>query len=230
MFLCRPGRRLSAAALDHTSAGRFIVQTSRDGTLTLRKGGTFRGDRCFSVPAADSGHPQRQRTQPQPVRDSPVAAPGLTDRAHWNRLAAVALNLSQTAQSSGFIGQPLVHASRRLGSEGEPAGNVLFTGHFGLFMHGCFSGTMQSRGASTKSTDAGETDNKEVIFFKTTWHRCLSDLRAHTSRWGCLGLFTGADPPVPPGRASTTMYSEAGLLHNCVTCGAVLHVRDMNRR
>lgn len=44
------------------------------------------------------------------------------------------------------------------------------------------------------------------------------------------GLFTGADPPVSPGRASATMYSEAGLLHNCVTCAAVLHVRDMNRR
>lgn len=169
MFLCRPGRRLSAAALDHTSAGWFIVQvkaqTLRDATLTLRKGGTFRGHRCFCVSAGDSGHPGRQQAQPQPVRDSPAAAPGLTDRAHWNRVAAVALNLSPTVQSSGFIGQPLVHASRRLGSRGEPAGNVLFTGNFGLSVHGCFAGTMQSRGAFTKSRDAGEADNKEVILF-----------------------------------------------------------------
>lgn len=161
MFLCRPGRRLSAAALDHTSAGWFIVQvkaqTPRDGTLTLRKGGTSRGHRCFCVSAGDWG----QRTQP--VRDSPAAAAGLTDRAHWNRVAAVALNLSRTAQSSGFIGQPLVHTSRRLGSGGEPAVNVLFTGHFGFPSHGFVSGTMQIRGAYTKSRDAGEADIKEVI-------------------------------------------------------------------
>lgn len=169
MFLCRPGKRLSAAALDHTSACWFIVQvkpqTPRDGALTLRKDGTFLGHRCFCVSAADSGHPG-QRAQPQPARDSTAAAARLTDRADWNRVAAVALNLSQTAQSSSFIGQPLVRASRRLSNGGEPAGNVLFTGNFGLSIHCCFSGTMQYRGASTKSRDAGETDNKEVIFKK----------------------------------------------------------------
>lgn len=171
MLLCRPGMRLSAAALDHTnkSAGWFLArvkaqQTQGDGTLTLRKGTTFQGYRHLCAAAGDSGRfCSGKRAQPLPARDSPPPAPGLADRAHWSR--SLALNFSAAEPSSAFVGQPLVRSDRRLCGGGDPSGNVLFTGNFGLSSQRCFSGTMQSRSASTTSKDAGEADNKtkEVI-------------------------------------------------------------------
>lgn len=169
MLLCRPGMRLSAAALDHTnkSAGRFLArvkaqQTRGDGTLTSRKGTASQGYRHLCAAAGDSGRfCSGNRAPPLPARDAPPPAPGLADWAHRSR--SLALNFSAAEPSSAFIGQPLVRTDRRrLCGGGDPAGNVLFTGNFGVSSQRCFSGTMQSRSASTSSSskDAGEADNK----------------------------------------------------------------------
>lgn len=166
MLLCRPGMRLSAAALDHTnkSAGWFLArvkarQTQGDVTLTLRKGTTFQGYRHLCAAAGDSGRfCSGKRAQPLPVRGALPPAPGLTHWAHGSR--SLALNISPAEPRSAFIGQPLVRTDRR-----DPPGNVLFTGSFGVSSQRCFYGTMPSRSASTTSKDVGEADNKtkEVI-------------------------------------------------------------------
>lgn len=171
LLLCRPGARLSAAAVGHAnkSAGRLLArlraqQTRGDVTLTLRKGTTFQGYRHLCAAAGDSGRLcAGKRPQPPPVRDSPPPAPGLTDCAPWSR--SLGLNFSAAEPRSAFIGPPLVRTDRRLCGSGDPPGNVLFTGNFGVSSQRCFSGTMQSRSATTTSKDAGEADNrtKEVI-------------------------------------------------------------------
>lgn len=177
MFLCRTGR-LSAAALEQTfkSTGSFLVQVKaerlRDVTLTLRKDYTFQGHRCVcvSVGGVDSSraHPgKRQQPEPQPVQkwDTPSGFV-ITDWAHLNQVAAIAESLSKTAQSRDFIRQPFVRANRRHSSRGEPGGNVLFTGDWGVSSRRCSSWTMQTRASSTKKSVAGEeqaADNKGVI-------------------------------------------------------------------
>lgn len=164
MLLCRPGMRLSAAASVHKnkSAGWFLArvraQTLGNVTLTLRKGTTFQGYRHLCAVAGDSGRfCSGEPAQPLPGRDSPPA-PGLTDWAHWSR--SLAPNLTAAEPSSALTGRPILSTDRRLCGSREPSGNVLFSAHLGGFTQRCFSGTMQSRSASTTSKDAGEADNK----------------------------------------------------------------------
>ncbi|XP_035517943.1 protein FAM210B, mitochondrial [Morone saxatilis] len=167
MFLCRPGR-LSAAALDQAfrSTGSFLVQVKAnrlgDVTLTLRKDYTSQGHRCFcaSVGGGDSTRAhlrkQQQQQQPDQNRDSSSAFV-ITD---WSHLDRVAVNLSKRVQSEGggrdIVRQPLLRANRRHSSGGEPVGNVLFRGNWGVSSLRCSTRTMQTRASSTTKRDPGE--------------------------------------------------------------------------
>lgn len=167
MFLCRV--RLSAAALDQAfkPAGAFLVQltANRQGDGTLHKGHALQGHRCFSVTVRGVGTTRVRPGKPQPEPqagqnwDSSSGAV-ITDWAHLDRVAAVAANLSQSVQSeaghSDVIRQPLVRASGRYSSRGEPVCNVLFTGSWGVSGRLCATRTMQTRASSTKRSDAGE--------------------------------------------------------------------------
>lgn len=180
MFLCR--RRLSAAALDQAfkPVGSFLVQVKanrlRNGTLTLHKGHTLQGHRCFCVSVRGVDSARVRPGKPQPELQSGQnwdSSSGfvITDWAHLDRVAAVAVNLSQSVQSetghSDGIRRPLVHASRRYSGRGEPVCNVLFTGNWGVSSRLCTTRTMQTRASSTKRSDAGEGQtaaiNKGVI-------------------------------------------------------------------
>lgn len=178
MFLCRTGK-LSAAALDQAfkSSGSFLVQVKanrlRDVTLTLRKGYTFQRYRCFCVSVGGlDATPVHLGKQLQPGRQ-PVRNRDLSCAFNWghlDRVATIAVNLSKRGQSEGgnvdIITQPLVHVNRRHGSRGEPVGNGLFTGNWGVSSRLCSTGTMQTRALSTKKSDAGEeqkANNKGVI-------------------------------------------------------------------
>ncbi|KAF1391912.1 hypothetical protein PFLUV_G00046980 [Perca fluviatilis] len=168
MFLCRTGK-LSAAALDQAfkSSGSFLVQVKanrlRDVTLTLRKGYTLQRYRCFCVSVGGfDATPVHlgKRLQPgrQPVRNRDLSC--AFDWGHLDRVATIAVNLSKRGQSEGgnvnIITQPLVRANRRHGSRGEPVGNGLFPGNWGVSSRLCSTGTMQTRALSTKKSDAGE--------------------------------------------------------------------------
>ncbi|XP_073324347.1 protein FAM210B, mitochondrial [Pagrus major] len=159
MFLCRTGR-LSAATLDQAfkSAGSLLVQVKanrlRDVTLTLRKEHTFQGHRCFCVSVGQTRAHLRKQQADLDCSSGLV----ITDWAHLDRVAAVAVNLSKSAQSqagnSDLIRQPLVHRNSR----GGPGGHVLLTGTGGVSSRRCSTTrTMHTRAAATKkSTDAGE--------------------------------------------------------------------------
>ncbi|XP_051271512.1 protein FAM210B, mitochondrial isoform X1 [Dicentrarchus labrax] len=168
MFLCRTGR-LSAAALDQAfrSTGSFLVQVKanrlRDVTLTLRKDYTSQGHRCFcaSVGGGDSTRAhlrKQQQQQPQPDQNRDSSSGFVI--ADWGHSDRVAVNLSKRVQSEGGnrdIGrQPLVRANRRHSSGGEPVGNVLFTGNWGVSSLRCSTRTMQTRASSTTKRDPGE--------------------------------------------------------------------------
>lgn len=172
MFLCRTGR-LSAAAVDQVfkSAGSSVVQVKADRlsnvTLPLRKDYTFHGHRCFCVDSTREHAGKR----PRPVQNwhSP---PGfvITDWEHLNRVAAIAVNLSKSVQSTAghpeLTRRSLVRGNRRHSSRGEPGGDVLFTGPGGISSRRCSSWTMQTRASSTKKSDGGEeqaADDKGVI-------------------------------------------------------------------
>lgn len=170
--MCRSGR-LSAAALDQAfkSTGSFLVQVKanrlRDVTLTLRH--TVQRHRCFcvSVRGVDSSlaHLRKRQPDPQPVQnwDSSYGFV-ITHRGHLERVAA---SLSKRVQSEGGYSD----ISRRYAGRGEPAGNVLFTGNWGVSSRRCSARTMQTRASSAaaaaKKSDAGEEQtadsNKGVI-------------------------------------------------------------------
>ncbi|XP_010775146.1 protein FAM210B, mitochondrial isoform X2 [Notothenia coriiceps] len=113
MLLCRTA---SLSALDPAfkSTGSFLARVKanrlRDVTVTLRKGYTFQRYRCFcgSVPGVDAtlellGKQQQQQQKQQhspdrgPVQhwDSPCAP----HRRHLDRVATIAVNLSECVQS-----------------------------------------------------------------------------------------------------------------------------------
>lgn len=175
--MCRTGR-LSAAAVDQAfkSAGSSLVQVKADRlsnvTLPLRKDYTFHGHRCFcvAVGGVDSTR-EHAGKHPQPVQNWHSSSGFvITDWEHLNRVAAIAVNLSKSVQStaghSELIRQSLVRGSRRHSSRGELGGDVLFTGHGGISSRRCSSWTMQTRASSTKKSDGGEgqaADDKGVI-------------------------------------------------------------------
>lgn len=155
MLLCRTGR-LSAAARDHAfrSPGSFLVQVKanrlRDVALTLRKDRTFQGHRCF---CADSAHLRKQRPDPQPAttRESPCGFVS-ADWAHLHRVSAVAANLSRLVHREG-TSHLIVCANRRHIGRAELPAHVVFTErHRGLSGRRCATGTMHTRGLSTKSS------------------------------------------------------------------------------
>ncbi|KAM9361313.1 protein FAM210B, mitochondrial [Symphorus nematophorus] len=169
MFLCRTGR-LSAAALDLSfkSTGSFLLQVKtnrlRDVSLTLRKDHTFQAHRCFCVSDL-----RKQQADLQPVQnwDSSTGFV-ITDWAHLDRVAAVAVNLSKGVQREAenkdiITLQPLIHAARRFSGRREPVGNGLFTGNWGVSSPRCSTRTMHTR--ATKKSDAAEEqtadNNKE---------------------------------------------------------------------
>ncbi|XP_076596565.1 protein FAM210B, mitochondrial [Chaetodon auriga] len=167
MFLCR----LSASALDQAfkPAGSFLVQVKanrlRNGTLSLHNGHTLQEHRrfCVSVGGVDSTRVLLGKPQPEPQSGQNWESSSgfvVTDWAYLDRVAAVAVSLSQSVQSeagkSGALRQPLVHASRRYSSRREPVCNVLFTGNWGVSSRLCATRAMQTRASSTKRSDAGE--------------------------------------------------------------------------
>ncbi|KAK5933715.1 hypothetical protein CgunFtcFv8_014175 [Champsocephalus gunnari] len=146
MLLCRTA---SLSALDPAfkSTGSFLARVKanrlRDVTVTLRKGYTFQRYRCFygSVPGVDAtlellGKQQQQQQHspdrgPVQHRDSPCAP----HRGHFDRVATIAVNLSECAQS-----------------------------YWGVSSRLCSTGTMQTRSLSTKKSEVGEehtANNKE---------------------------------------------------------------------
>lgn len=176
--MCRTGR-LSAAAVDQVfkSAGSSVVQVKADRlsnvTLPLRKDYTFHGHRCFCVAVGGvvDSTGGRAGKRPRPVQNwhSPSGFV-ITDRGHLNRVAAIAVNLSKSVQStaghSELIRQSLVRGQRRHSSTGESGGDVLFTGHGGIYGRRRSSWTTQTRASSTKKSDGGEEQaahNKGVI-------------------------------------------------------------------
>ncbi|XP_029288301.1 protein FAM210B, mitochondrial [Cottoperca gobio] len=177
MFLCRAGR-LSAAALDHAykSTGSFLLQVKanrlRNFTLTLRKGYTFH--RCFCVPAEgvgatleQLGKQQQQQQQPDRQRVRNRGSSCALDWGHLDRVATIAVNLSKRVQSKGgnvdIITQSVVQANRRYSSRGQPVGNGLFTGYWGVSSRLCSTGTMHTRALSTKKSSPEQTaNNKEA--------------------------------------------------------------------
>ncbi|XP_040888938.1 protein FAM210B, mitochondrial [Toxotes jaculatrix] len=179
MFLCRTGR-LSAAALDQAyqiqTPGSFLAHVKanrlRHGTLTLRKGHTFRWSRslCGSVGAVDTTPAHLEKQQPDPHHfQSWESSSGfvITDWRHLDRVATIAANVSKSVQSVGgnldVIRPPFVHAKRRYSSSSRwelAGGNVLFTGSWGVSRRLCSTRTMHTRASSTaaatKKSDAGE--------------------------------------------------------------------------
>ena len=171
MLLCRTA---SLSALDPAfkSTGSFLARVKanrlRDVTVTLRKGYTFQRYRCFCGSATLEllGKQQQQQQQQQspdrgPVqhRDSPCAP----HRGHLDRVATIAVNLSECVQSKGGNVDIIARANRL--SRGE-LGNGLFPGYWGVSSRLCSTGTMQTRAFSTKKSEAGEehtANNKEVI-------------------------------------------------------------------
>ncbi|KAI4827948.1 hypothetical protein KUCAC02_031305 [Chaenocephalus aceratus] len=170
MLLCRT---TSLSALDPAfkSTGSFLARVKanrlRDVTVTLRKGYTFQRYRCFcsSVPGVNAtlellGKPQQQHSPdrgPVQHRDSPCAP----HRRHFDRVATMAVNLSECAQSKRGNVDIIARANRL--SRGE-LGNGLFTGYWGVSSRLCSTGTMQTRSFSTKKIEAGEehtANNKE---------------------------------------------------------------------
>lgn len=168
MFLCRSGRR-SAAALDQAfkSTGSFLVRVKAnrlgDVTVTLRKGYTFQRHRCFCASAggvdATLSHLGKQQPDLQTVqnRDSPC------DWRHLDRVATIAVNLSQRLQSEGG-NVDIITNRRHSSSRGEPGGNGVFTGNWGVSSRHYSTGTMQTRALSTKKSEEEQSaDNKGVI-------------------------------------------------------------------
>ncbi|XP_020492428.2 protein FAM210B, mitochondrial [Labrus bergylta] len=160
MFLCRTGR-LSAAAFKSAGSSLVRVKAHRlgDDTLTLRKGHTVY--RCFCLPAkgvfSTPVRLAKQKPDTQPAQKWHTQA-GLviTDWAHSDRVSAIAVTLSRSAQSEGGFSDTIRHPDRRCSGRGEPAGNGLFTGNWRVS-----NGTMQTRSLSTaaatkKTSSAGE--------------------------------------------------------------------------
>ncbi|XP_026162602.1 protein FAM210B, mitochondrial [Mastacembelus armatus] len=166
MFLCRTGRpSVSAAALEQVlkSPGSFPVRVKanrqRDVTLTLCKDHTFQRRRFFCV-GSTLGHQRKQSSDPHPVQnwDSPGFV--ITGWGHLDRLTTIAANLSKRVQTQGgnldTLRRPLVDAKRR---RGEPLGNVLFTGNWGV---SSVSRTMHTRASATATaTKKSEEDTTD---------------------------------------------------------------------
>ncbi|KAI9548822.1 hypothetical protein NQZ68_003356 [Dissostichus eleginoides] len=174
MLLCRTA---SLSALDPAfkSTGSFLARVKanrlRDVIVTLRKGYTFQRYRCFCgfVPGVDATlkllgkQPQQQQQQHSPDR-GPVQhrdSPCSPHRRHLDRVATIAVNLSECVQSKGGNVDIIARANRL--SRGE-LGNGLFTGYWTVSSRLCSTGTMQTRAFSTKKSEAGEehtANNKE---------------------------------------------------------------------
>lgn len=229
MFLCRT-RRLSAAALDQVfrSAGLFPNRL-KDVTPTLRNHRTLQAHRCFcaSVDSTPVHRGRRPADPPRPVRswDSPSGFV-ITDWAHLNRVTSIAVNISRRVQSDagklGFVQPPLVHAKRHYssgGGGGEPVGYVLFTSNRRVSSRHCFTGTMQTRAASTKKSEAAE--EKTTDSFKGE-HQNLNEASTTSSS----AAMASGEPELEGGKPNKTqqlkkVFKEYGAVgvsfHICIS-------------
>ncbi|KAF3690078.1 Protein FAM210B, mitochondrial [Channa argus] len=165
MLLCRAGR-LSAAALDQAfkSSGSFLGQANKqtDLTVTLRKGHTVQSHWCLC--ASTPVHRGEQPRDPHPVQNWDSSSGFVIPK--W---ATVADNLSKSAQTEGghldTIGLLLVRAKGRYSCWGEPVGNVMFTGCWGL--SSLSTRTMHTRASSTQKsverTSDGNIEEKQNV-------------------------------------------------------------------